>query len=271
MSEVNSNEIVEVTEPIALDSTLQSLVTAVQDLSEAVAPSNAYVDIAATLSVSGWSNATPSVYTWTDNKVTGSCGIQVFFANGAENNPTPYLDYEKGVGSVILYAPSKPTSDVPVVFRIINADAEIASNIDATMVSTDAISGSSNVQQALGSVNSSISALNSKITQLDTLTTFELSTSDVNPNISFSIGYQKLTKYGKVCTLNFRITVSAQIAGWSTLFYITNNGAIPVKDQYFPIAQNITAAITTTGKIQLLVEALPVGSYSAFVVYFVNE
>lgn len=163
MSEVNSNEMVEVTEPIALDSTLQSLVTAVQDLSEAVAPSNAYVDIAATLSVSGWSNATPSVYTWTDNKVTGSCGIQVFFANGAENNPTPYLDYEKGVGSVILYAPSKPTSDVPVVFRIINADAEIASNIDATMVSTDAISGASNVQQALGSVNSSISALNGNI------------------------------------------------------------------------------------------------------------
>ena len=136
-----------ITDPILLDSTGQQILTAIQDIAEAVQPTNVYVDIAATLSASEWSSATPSVYTWTNSKVTGECAVEVFFATGASNAPTPYIEYEKGVGSVIFYAPTgKPTVDLPVVIRIINAEAEIASDIDADMVATDAISGASNVQ-----------------------------------------------------------------------------------------------------------------------------
>ena len=152
-----------VTEPVMTDSTGQQILTALNALKTAVAPTDAYLDVDLTLTTSGWSNATPSVYTWSSNNVTDDCGVEVAFANGSESVYTPYIEYEKGTQSVVFYAPTKPTANIPVIVRIIYAKAESVTDIDAEMVSTDAVSGASNVQDALESVNSRVGSISEQM------------------------------------------------------------------------------------------------------------
>ena len=160
-----------VTDPMLLDSTGQRILTALQGIKDAVQPTNVYLDLAVSLPSSGWSNSSPYVYTWTSAYVTPECAIDVHFGEGAENILVDYLEFEKVSGGVKFTAPVKPTVNIPVIVRILNADAESITSVSATMVSTSAVSGQSNVEQALSNVDSrtttnsqAIATINSNLT-----------------------------------------------------------------------------------------------------------
>lgn len=156
----------QIQDPVITDSTGQSILSTLNGIKNVITPLNVYLDIAVTLTSGNWSNSSPYTYTWTSDKVVEDCGIEVHFASGAENTSTPYIEYEKGGGSVIFTAPSKPDADIPVVVRIINAEASSVTSLDAESVSTDGIPGASNVQDALESVNSSLGTINEQIANM---------------------------------------------------------------------------------------------------------
>ena len=214
----------DVTDPIITDSTGQQILTAINNLKNAVAPSDAYLDIELTLTTSGWSNMSPSTYTWSSENVTSECGIEVYFANGSESvESTPYIQYEKGSQSVVFTAPTKPTANIPVIVRILKAKAESVTTINAEMVATDAISGASNVQDALESVNTSmgniseqIGTLNSKIsTSTATVTFVQNVTEDSNLTVK---------KSGNVVCINGRIKILADISGLGAVLFALPSG-----------------------------------------------
>ena len=133
-----------------LDSTVERIAEAV----EALAPSNVCVDISTALPANGWSNSAPYTQDWMNNKVTDECGVKVEFLGQASNTGVMYLEAEKIAGGVRFTAPVKPTVALPVIVHIINAEAESITDISADMVSTSAVSGAANVDEALTSLNS---------------------------------------------------------------------------------------------------------------------
>ena len=147
----------QITKPLLLNETGQAIVTALGNLTSAVQPTNIYEDISVSLPANGWTNSAPYTYTWTSSKVTSECGVEVGFEDAAKSTGIMTLTYEKVAGGIQFTAPSKPSVAIPVTVRIINADAESITSLDAEMVSTNAISGASNVQQALGTLNSKTS------------------------------------------------------------------------------------------------------------------
>ena len=137
-----------VTDPIILDSTGQDIVEALNDLKNAVQPTNVCVDISTSLPASGWSSSAPYVQNWMNNKVTDECSIRVEFLSEAVNTGVLYIEPEKIAGGVKFTAPVKPTTAIPVVVHILNAEAESITSISGDMVSTNVVSGASNVNEA---------------------------------------------------------------------------------------------------------------------------
>lgn len=138
----------------------------VENLIEAIQPTNVYVDLPVSIPTSGWSNSSPYVYTYTNSKITAECGIEVDFLANSENADVMYLEYEKVAGGVQFTAPKKPTVAIPVNIRVINADAEAFESISADMVSTNAVPGAANAEQALSTLNSNINAINGNTDQV---------------------------------------------------------------------------------------------------------
>ena len=161
----------QVTSPIVLDSTgqdiaskLNTMNSKLEAIKNAVQPTNIYLDLELSIPTTAWSSSSPYTYTWSSAYITPECDIEVEFGDGAENVEMTYLEFEKVSGGVKFTVPSKPLSAVPVVIRVINADAEYIASVSATMVSTSAIPGQSNVEQALSNVDSRITTLNSNLT-----------------------------------------------------------------------------------------------------------
>ena len=130
------------------------------------------VDYPFTIQVSDWSNTSPYTYTWTNAAIVDKVGVEVDFVSGAENGDVPYIYYEKVTGGVQFTSPIKPTKVVPVVVHVINAEAESVTSITGDMVSTSVITGASNVDQALTSLNSNINnriitTTGDKVTSID--------------------------------------------------------------------------------------------------------
>lgn len=138
-----------------LDTTVARIADALEDM----APSNVCIDISTSLPANGWSQSSPYVQIWTNNKVTDECAVKVEFPVEATNTGITYLEYEKVAGGVKFTAPSLPSTAIPVIVHIINAEAESITSISADMVSTSAVSGSSNVDEALGALNSKFAQL----------------------------------------------------------------------------------------------------------------
>lgn len=125
---------------------------------------NAFIDLDITLQASSWSNSSPYVQTWTSDKITDTCDVKVKFLEGALAASQLYIGYEKVSGGLQFTAPTKPTVNIPVRIHIINADPTAMENLDAEMVSTDAVSGAVNVQEALEAVDGKIGTLSSLTT-----------------------------------------------------------------------------------------------------------
>lgn len=146
----------QVTKPMMLDETGQAIVTALGNIGNAVQPTNVCVDLPVSIPANGWTNSAPYTYTYTHSKITAECGVTVEFESGASNTDCLAMDYEKVAGGVMFTVKTKPSSAVPVIIHVLNAEAEGITSVSADMVSTSAISGSSNVEQALGALNSNM-------------------------------------------------------------------------------------------------------------------
>ena len=147
--------------------------------------SNAGGKIALTIPASAWPSSAPYTYTWTNSKVTARCRVEVEFASDNANNTTLYLDYDKveGGGGVIFSAPAKPTTDTKVIVHIINVQANAYAQVPADMVSSEAVTGTSNVEDALTDVDDRITTLNSKLTPeafTPTMNTDSVTSADVS-------------------------------------------------------------------------------------------
>ena len=139
-----------ITNPPVLDTTGQAIVAALNNLTEATSPTNVYIDIPLSIPVSGWDDNTPHVYTWMNENIVGNCGIEVGFADGAEDVATTFIRVTKIVGGIKFSVDEVPSAPIPLIVRIINAKADsVIGDIDATMVETSAIPGVTNVEEAL--------------------------------------------------------------------------------------------------------------------------
>ena len=200
-----------------LDETGRSIVTALGNLASAVQPTNIYEDLAVSIPANGWTNSEPFTYTWTSSKVTPECGIEVGFQAAAKDTDIITLSYEKVAGGVQFTAPSKPSVAIPVTIRIINADAEyVVTTIDAEMVETDAISGASNVQQALGTLNSKIDDL---IKFVNVGTDSISYTANVENNGSYDLTSKLPSGYTPVGVIQFNTGVSKTMVRRLILIY----------------------------------------------------
>jgi len=172
-----------VTDPMLLDSTGQLILSALGDIAEAVQPTNVYLDLSVSIPVNGWSNTIPHTYTWTNEHVSDECGIEWWYGDGAEDIELDYMSAEKVAGGVKFTSDEVPGGAVPVVIRIINAKAESATDLDATEVSTSAVSGVSNVEQALSNVDGRVTTNASGISTLNTSLSNVTSTTNYTDNI----------------------------------------------------------------------------------------
>lgn len=148
-----------ITVPPMLDSTGLSIVTKLNDIKNAVQPTNACVDIDISLPTSGWSGEGPYTYTYSNSKISSGCAVSVKFLESETSGSILAIDCEKVVGGVRFTSDNVPTSAIPVRVHIENADAESVMATTADEVSTDAVPGQSNVQDALETLNDHIANL----------------------------------------------------------------------------------------------------------------
>lgn len=110
---------------------------------------NVVTEVPITIAASSWSSSAPYTYTWSDARVLAGSSIEVDILSTTSDSSVISLDYEKSVGNIVFTASSKPTADISVNICIINARADLGSSINADTVSTSAITGASNVEEAL--------------------------------------------------------------------------------------------------------------------------
>ena len=144
------------TDPVILDSTGLSIVQKLDQIKDAVQPTNPCLDIDITIPASGWSSTAPYIYTYSNAHITTGCAVEVNYLESENADTVLYLEYEKVNGGVRFEAPTKPSAGIPVRIHIMNADATSVLSITADEVSTDAVSGTSNVEDALSSLSDHI-------------------------------------------------------------------------------------------------------------------
>ena len=114
---------------------------------------NVVTEIPLTILPTNWSATAPYVYTWEDSRILAGSSIDVDVLASTIDTSVVSLDYEKAAGSITFTATSRPVANIAVTIRIINARSDIGNSISADMVSTSAIDGASNVDQALTALN----------------------------------------------------------------------------------------------------------------------
>ena len=117
---------------------------------------NVVTEVPITIAASSWSSSAPYTYTWTDSRVLAGSSVDVDILATTVDTSVISLDYEKAVGSVTFTANVKPTANIAVTIRIINARADLGTSISADTIATDNISGASNVNQALEVLSNAI-------------------------------------------------------------------------------------------------------------------
>ena len=155
-----------ITNPPVLDTTGQNIVSKLDQIKDAVQPINPCLDIDISIPANGWSSSSPYTYTYSNNHISSGCSVKVDFLEGAQSTKVLYLEFEKVVNGVRFTSATKPTTAIPVRLHILNADATSAMSTTADEVSTSAVSGSANVEDALGSLSEQIGNLMNSITNM---------------------------------------------------------------------------------------------------------
>jgi len=209
-------------DPVMLDSTGLAMVTKLEAIKNAVQPVNAGTDIDLLIPSSGWTSSSPYQYTYTNSHITSGCMVKVNFLEG-NNYTTPlYLNFEKITNGIIFTAPTKPTNDISVRVHIFSADTTSTTATNAEAVSTSAVSGANNVEDALGSLSNQIGK--SDIS------------SEISANTTFSPSTKKMYKAGNVVTLVMRGT--ATVSNGQAIATISSNYKPSVERFIANIADN---------------------------------
>ena len=125
---------------------------------------NAGIDIPYDLPISlnSWTETSGKyIHTYTDSRITQGCRIEVTFKAGTFNTELPYIEFEKGTGSIDFTTSVIPSVTVPIIIHIINAQTGNVQAVSATDVAT-----SGDAQTLGANVNSSLIALNEKFENL---------------------------------------------------------------------------------------------------------
>lgn len=193
--------------------------TAVKDAIESIA--NVVTEVPLTITPSDWASSSPYSYTWTDARVLADSSVEVEFLDTSVESGTLYLSYEKssGGGGIVFTPSSLPTANVAILVIITNAQAHSGSSIDADTVATDAVSGASNVEEALGVHNDAI-ATHSGVPTAGT---------------NISLNGVTVRKSANVVTINGRLDASAEIA--------KNGATLMTLPAGFRPSQNIFSAV----------------------------
>lgn len=115
--------------------------------------SNVCVDMDITIATTDWSSSAPYTYDWMNQVISGDCSVEVNYLAGALNYKDVYISYEKITGGIEFTAPVKPTVDIPVRIHIVNTLASDVLDLSGDMISTSAVNGAVNVDEALGVLN----------------------------------------------------------------------------------------------------------------------
>lgn len=235
----------QITVPPMLDSTGLSIVQKLDQIKEAVSPTNSCLDIDISLPTTGWSGNGPYTYTYSNEHITSGCSVKVNFLESSVSGNILCLEYEKVVGGVQFSSSSVPTQAIPVRLHILNADADSVMATTADEVSTNAVSGASNVQDALETLNDQIANL---------LNPVKLTIVKASSNYTVTRGWAN--RIGKIVIVNIVMTSTVQISADSPLFRLdeANGTNVQIKvdnagnSEYIPLVMMYNGAASPTGK-----------------------
>lgn len=111
-------------------------------------------------------------YTWESSLITAACGAEVLLQDGAESAGISGFNVEKVTGGIQLTTTETPTGNLPVIFKVINTKSDEIQNLTGDDIASDAISGCSNVDDALTNLDGRLGNVPSGKTaqgQIDTL------------------------------------------------------------------------------------------------------
>ena len=131
-----------------------------------------------TIQTTDWS-ASPYTYTWSNSDVTADCSVEIGFLDGAEDCDVDFLEWEKATGSITFSVETLPSVALPIVIKLTNARAKYVENLTADMVATDAVTGASNVDEAL-------TALDGKFSQYSKINAKYYQMTAASDNVSFT-------------------------------------------------------------------------------------
>lgn len=130
---------------------------------------NVVVDIPVNIASTDWALVNGEyTYTWTNGLVTAASGIKVELQDGAESAGIDDFDYDKVSGGVKFISAIQPTGNLPIIIGIVNAKASSIQGFTADDVSSEAISGCSNVEDALENLDSRVGILSNLTTTAKT-------------------------------------------------------------------------------------------------------
>ena len=178
-----------------------------------------------TIQTSDWS-ASPYTYTWSNSDVTADCSVEIGFLDGAEDCDIDFLEWEKATGSITFSVETLPSVALPIVIKLTNARAKYVENLTADMVATDAVTGASNVDEALTALN----------TKTSVSTGAELQTGVT----SYQTYY--LQKQGKLVTIDMYLQKTLTLNSWNNLAALPT-GYAPITNTYFGAVNDMKGSV----------------------------
>lgn len=109
-----------------------------------------------TIATTDWSSTAPYTYEWENSLINATCSVKVFVTDGAEDAEIEGIGYTQAVGKVIFTTDELPIDDLPLLVEITNAKAEAFQQLSAVEISSEAIAGCDNVEEALESLDEHI-------------------------------------------------------------------------------------------------------------------
>ena len=155
-----------------------------------------FMDMAVIIQQNSWTeNEGVYTYTWTNEHLTANSIVQVEFKDGVRGGLVGDLKAQKTTGQIVFTTNLEPVGAIPLNVRIIDAVVEHTYPIAADLISTDAVTGQTEVQGALEEIVSKQTADENNIATLESYTGCDYD--DYDPEELYHIG-DRVAYNGKV-------------------------------------------------------------------------
>ena len=165
--------------------------------------SNVVDEFGITIQTTDWSNSSPYTYTYTDARILQQSSVDVAYTNNSTDTTAFWIDYEVpvGGGGIVFTADDKPTGSIGVCVKILNTEATLSIQSRAEDISTEAVSGAENVEEALSTLNSRVGANTVAVTTVqgqvsEIIVRGRKDIRNSLTNLPTAISEQNLEKYG---------------------------------------------------------------------------